>query len=354
MKEKNFEKYDPNSLALDNGKVFGLPFEYEDSPIVILPIPWDVTVSYGNGTSNGPKAILEASRQVDLYDNDHNLAWQVGFYMLEEDPKIASLNKTHRKIAEECINFLEQGGDISKSKELNSKIQTVNKASENIRKIVKESTSKQLQNNKIVGLLGGDHSTPLGLFDALAEKYSEFGVLQIDAHMDLREAYEGFTYSHASIFYNALKSKSITKLVQVGIRDYCQAEIEEAHSQGQRVEIFYDRDLKSSQFTGTSWDNICSKIISNLPSNVHISFDIDGLDPKLCPNTGTPVPGGLEYEQVLHLFRRLVASGRKIISFDLNEVSIGDGTSDWDANVGARILWKLCVYTAISNNLSPL
>jgi agmatinase len=199
-----------------------------------------------------------------------------------------------------------------------------------------------------VAMLGGDHSTPLGFIRALGEKYNRFGVLQIDAHADLRKAYEGFTYSHASIMYNALKLPAVGRLVQVGIRDYCDEELDVMKRAGGRIVTYFDQDIKEQLFGGTSWAAICDKIIADLPHDVYVSFDIDGLNPKLCPNTGTPVAGGFEFEEVAFLIKKLVKSGRKIIGFDLNEVA--PGADDWDANVGARLLYHLCNWMAVSQN----
>jgi agmatinase len=185
------------------------------------------------------------------------------------------------------------------------------------------------------------------MMQALAEKFGEFAVLQIDAHADLRIAYEGFEYSHASIMYNALKLKEVQKLVQVGIRDYCEEELNIIENSKGRVKTFFDRDIKYAQYNGDSWDRIVNRIVNELPNQIYLSFDIDGLDPKLCPNTGTPVAGGFETEQVLFLLEKIVRSGRKIIAFDLNEVSPGVG-NDWDANVAARLLYRICNLVAFS------
>jgi agmatinase len=165
--------------------------------------------------------------------------------------------------------------------------------------------------------------------------------------MDLREAYEGFTYSHASIFWNVLQRKGITQLTQVGIRDYCEAEALFAKELAGRVAVFFDQQLQEQAFQGISWQEQCTRIIATLPEKVYISFDIDALDPKLCPNTGTPVPGGLSLPQALYLIKQLVSGGRTIIGFDLNEVG-GLGCT-WDGNVGARVLYKLCNWLGRSN-----
>jgi agmatinase len=199
----------------------------------------------------------------------------------------------------------------------------------------------------MVGLLGGDHSTPLGFLRALSEQHNRFGILQIDAHADLRKAYEGFTYSHASIMYNALKLPAVGRLVQVGIRDICEEEVNVINRSMGRVVTFFDEDLKDKKISGTPWSALCDTIIQHLPQQVYISFDIDGLDPKLCPNTGTPVAGGLEFQEAVFLIKKVVDAGKTIIGFDLSEVAAGP--SDWDANVGARLLFQLCNWMAVSN-----
>jgi agmatinase len=237
-----------------------------------------------------------------------------------------------------CIDFIENSGFISTDNGMKALQNEVNYNSEIVNNWVYDNSKLQLENNKLVGLIGGDHSVPLGFLKALAEKYNDFGVLQIDAHLDLRESYEGFTYSHASIFYNALKIKEITKLVQVGIRDYCEEEVQKTKIEKQRVVVFYDQQLKEGIFAGVNWSTHCDLIVTQLPENVYISFDIDGLNPTLCPETGTPVPGGLDYWEAVYLLKKIVESGRKIIGFDLCEV----GNNDWDANVGARLVYKMC------------
>jgi agmatinase len=139
--------------------------------------------------------------------------------------------------------------------------------------------------------------------------------------------------------YNALQLKGVKALVQVGIRDYCEEEMNLINSD-KRVSTFFDRDLKRAQIEGKNWKTLVDAIIKKLPAKVFISFDIDGLDPKMCPNTGTPVPGGLEYEQAIYLMEALIKAKKKIIGFDLNEVA--PGKDEWDANVGARLLFKMC------------
>ena len=149
--------------------------------------------------------------------------------------------------------------------------------------------------------------------------------------------------------YNALQQiPELKRLVQVGVRDYCQEEIDYIHNSNYQVITYFDKDIKERGFEGQSWKQIADEIVSHLPDKVYISFDIDGLDPKLCPHTGTPVPGGFETEQIFYLMKKIIQSGRKFIGFDLAEIGVGE--TDWDANVGARVLWKLCNLLVASNS----
>lgn len=338
--------FDPNGIGDANGNIYGLPFDTNEAKLVILPVPWEVTVSYQAGTAAAPEAILDASFQVDLYDPFVTDAWKLGIAMKEINQDIREKSNLLRLSAEEYIQKLSEGLNPEENAALLVKRNNINLAGLELNQWVKNKSLDLLNRNKVVGLLGGDHSTPLGLMQALAEKNPAFGILHIDAHADLREAYEGFEFSHASIMFNAIKIPQITQLVQVGIRDYCEAELLLIKSDN-RISTFFDRDMKHQQYEGSSWSAICDQIIDTLPEKVYLSFDIDGLDPKLCPNTGTPVPGGLELEQALYLIEKLVKSGRTIIGFDLNEVAPGD--DEWDANVGARLLYKLANMCLVSN-----
>lgn len=335
--------FDPNSVGLQSNNIFGLPFEEADASVVLLPVPWEVTVSYRPGTARGPEHVFESSLQVDLFDPDVKDGWKKGFYMQPIDRNIRKKSDYLRQCAELIISHLMDGGKVEENAQLAGKLAEVNEGGEMLFDWVREMTKRLLKDGKKVGLLGGDHSTPLGFIAALGQLHPEFGVLQIDAHADLREAYEGFTFSHASIMYNVLQRvPQVKKLVQVGIRDYCDEEIDLIQSSNGRVKTFFDKDLKEAQFEGKTWKEQCDEIIEALPQKVYISFDIDGLDPKLCPNTGTPVPGGFELEQVFYLLRKLRDSGREIIGFDLNEVSTGAHAHGIDSIVGARALYKLC------------
>lgn len=328
--------FNPNDVGVANGNIFGLPYTADESELIIIPVPTDITCSFNKGTAKAPQRIVEASLQVDLFDINLDKAWENKVYMLPVNKKEAKQHRKVGKIASEIITKLEQGEALTE--EDNEILSSVNAYCEEINKQVKETATYYLKQGKKVAVLGGDHNSPLGLIQALAEKYDDFGILQIDAHADLRIAYEGFEFSHASIAHNALQLKQVSKLVQVGIRDVCQDEKDYITNSNNRITTFFDWDIKAQQFNGKTWDSICEDIISALPQNVYISYDIDALDPKLCPNTGTPVPGGFEFEQINYLINKLVGSKKHLVGFDLNEV----GNHDWDANVGARVLFKLC------------
>lgn len=329
--------FNPSGVGLKNGNFIGLPFNEESANIVLVPVPWDVTVSYGEGTALAPQAILEASVQLDLFDADVKEAWKHGIFMQPLNENILADRNEIRPEAVKYIDFLENGGCVAENAKMKHRLETINNRCEELNNWVFRQTQQLLGKGKLLGIVGGDHSVPLGFLKALAEKHSDFGVLQIDAHLDLRNSYEGFTYSHASIFNNALEIKNISKLVQVGIRDYCEEEVARVAEEGERISVFYDQEMKENIFQGSNWNQQCVEIIKELPDKVYISFDMDGLDPKLCPNTGTPVPGGLDYNEAIFLFKKIIESGRQIIGFDVCET----GSAEWDASVAARIIYKL-------------
>ncbi len=341
--------FDPNQAGNPNNNIFGLPFTEEESKVVLLPVPWEVTVSYGAGTSRAAEQIFKASLQVDLFDPDVKDGWKNGFFMKPIDKKILLKSDYLRKEAELYIDYISKGEDVSANKFMCKSLREINEGSIHMNEWVYEQTKALLDAQKLVGLIGGDHSTPLGFYKAIGEKYPEFGILQIDAHPDLRVAYEDFKYSHASVMYNALNEvPQLKRIVQIGIRDYSEDENQFIADNNERIVTFFDKDIKERQFEGDTWKMIAGDIVDKLPQNVYISFDADGLDPKLCPNTGTPVAGGFQAEQMTYLFRKIIESGRQLVGFDLNEVGVGEG--GFDANIAARLLFTLCNLMVKSNS----
>lgn len=334
-------EFDPNGVGVANGNYYGLPFNIGEASLVLIEAPWDVTVSYGDGTANGPEAIREASTQLDLYDADYPDAWRRGIAALAPNALMREQSHVWRIEAKRVIDALEAGDN---STSIEAQLDTINKVCAQMNEQVYSRVKELILNRKLVGLVGGDHSTPYGAVRAVAEHHPHFGVLHFDAHRDLREAYEGFEFSHASIMYNLLRDvPQMERLVQVGVRDFCDAEQQLADSE-ERVVSFTDRALSHARYNGTTWAELCTQIVEQLPAEVYISFDIDALEVQYCPTTGTPVVGGVSFNEAAYLIWRVVESGRRIIGFDLVEVAPSQ-VGHIDEMVGARMLYKLCCAT---------
>ncbi len=331
--------YNPSDVG-KKGSIFGLPYNLEEAKLILLPVHLDVTVSYGQGTSKAPDSILYESSQLDLSLLSVDKPWELKMAMYDRIVN-ASQNEIHRGRATTVIKALEAGKEPDEEQ-----INFINEFCAITHERIEELSTSLLKLDKVVGVVGGDHSSPLGLMRALSKQH-EYGILQIDAHMDLRDSYEGFSYSHASIMFNALKEDGITTLTQVGIRDFCEEEENFISGSEKKVHVFYDEEIFSRKMKSIDWGKQVEEILETLPQNVYISFDMDGLDPSLCPNTGTPVAGGLQFNEVAYLLEQVVRSGRRIVGFDVCE----SGNDPWDANVAARILYRISVLTGISNEL---
>ncbi|HET7704458.1 MAG TPA: agmatinase family protein [Thermoanaerobaculia bacterium] len=326
--------FDPDAPAIGDG-IYGLPFTADDAEVIVIPVPFEATTSYGGGTSRGPKAVLEASRQVDLYDHETGRPYESGIAMLDIPRKVVGWNRQAKAIAAPVIK---EGGAVDRK--TRAAAEKVNRIGEQVNDWVYDQTIDLLDQDKMAVILGGDHSVPFGAIRAYSERYPGLGILHLDAHADLRDAYEGFTWSHASIFHNVMtRLPNVAKLVQVGVRDLGHAESQMIAGSGGRIETFFDADLALRKDRGESFASIADSIVASLPETVYLSWDIDGLDPTLCPGTGTPVPGGLSWNEAIGLLRAIARSGKKIVGLDLCEVSPGE--TEWDANVGARLLYKM-------------
>lgn len=341
------DNFDPNGVG-QAGRLFGLPFDVDSAQVVVIPVPWDVTSSFTDGASLGPEAILRVSPQIDLFMPLIPDAWKLGITMLPIDADWLQENNKARKYVIEYNRYLEGSSSQLSCEDIIDIRKNINMLSVKIIDWVYGKSKEILNANKIPVVLGGDHSAPFGLMRAISESSEEFGVLQIDAHADLRPSYAGFEFSHASIMHNLLKFENVTKLVQVGIRDFCEQEKDQMNNDP-RIETYYDALMARERFEGKSWGYQVEQIIESLPDNLYVTVDIDGLEQSFCPSTGTPVPGGLSYNQLMYLFEKLLGSGKKIHAFDICEVS-GAG-SEWDAIVGSRLLYNLANYTAVTQNL---
>lgn len=331
--------FDPNAAAVPGSGAFGLPHSPEDAHVVLVPVPFEATTSYGGGTADGPEAIREASRQVDLFDIETGRPYERGIAMLDHPAQVRAWNDEAKELAKPII---ESGGSDPTNPAHVKALERIDGLCAQMNDWVYKTVQHWIERGKLVGMVGGDHSTSFGCIQAHAERYGKLGVLHLDAHADLRNAYEGFTWSHASIMYNVVERiPGVTKLVQVAIRDLCDEENQIIERSNGRIETFFDAKIAEQRFDGVPWKKQVEAMVANLPEHVYLSFDIDGLDPVLCPHTGTPVPGGLSFAEANALIAGVAKSGRKIVGFDLNEVAPDPDGSEWDGNVGARLLYKM-------------
>jgi agmatinase len=339
--------FDPSGTASYTVGLFGIPSDRKTAKVVLIPVPWEVTTSYGGGAAGGPEAVWKASPQIDLFDLELKNSYERGYHLLPVPEQVRALNDELKPLALKVRESLEEQGELNP--EMTKVLAQVNAGCARMSEWVYGQAKEILSNGQIPAVLGGDHSSPEGNIRAVCEATGgKVGILHIDAHADLREKYQGFERSHASIMNNVMNAKwKPAKLVQVAIRDFSREEHDLITSRDD-IETFFDLHLKRELFEGTSWSRVCKDIAASLPEQVYISFDIDGLSPEYCPHTGTPVPGGLTFDQANYLFKTVVESGHKIVGFDLNEVAPGEGSDEWDGNVGARMLYKLCGWSVTS------
>jgi agmatinase len=331
--------FDPSGPAAEGSGIYGLPHSPAEAEVVLIPVPFDATTSYKPGAADGPRAILEASRQVDLYDHETGRPYERGIALLDEHEEIRAWNREARAAAERVIA---KGGVDPADPELAAAGALVDERSARVNHFVRATAERWLDAGKIVGAIGGDHAAPFGAIEAHAARFPGLGVLHLDAHADLRTAYEGFAWSHASIMDNVVRRiPGVARLVQIGIRDLSEEESAAIAGSGGRIVTFFDADLATERMAGVPYAAQLDRVVSSLPANVYLSFDIDGLDPALCPHTGTPVPGGLSFHEASALVARVAHSGRRIVGFDLCEVAPGPEGDQWDGNVGARLLYKM-------------
>lgn len=332
--------FDPDAAAGPDSGLFGLPSDSAQAEAVVLPVPFDATASYRKGAALGPAAILQASRQIDLFDLVTGKPYERGVRMLEPDAEIAAANERATLLTERVY-----AGEATEPEKAEI-VREVDACGALVAERLHADATRVLEAGRLPVVLGGDHSSPFGAIQAAAEKHPGLGVLHFDAHADLRVAYEGFTYSHASILHNVLERTEVSRLVQVGLRDVGEAEVRAIETSNGRVVPIWDHEWARAKLGGADLRALIRDALRPLPDEVWITFDIDGLDPVLCPNTGTPVPGGLTWHEAMLWLEEVAVSGKRIVGCDLNEVSPGP---DWkpgdedgiDAIVGARLLYRL-------------
>jgi agmatinase len=337
--------FDPDAAADPDSGLFGLDTPLDQAAAAVIPIGFDATTSYRTGTAAGPEWVRRASHQVDLHDRLFGDFWERGIASLPRDPRVDALQSSAFPRARRVV---EAGGRVNGCGELEADQTAVNLAGEELNRLVAEHTSAVLARDALPVVLGGDHAVPFGAIAAAADLRPGLGLLHFDAHADLRQAYEGFTWSHASILFNLVeRCAGVDRVLQVGIRDLCGEEQRRIDQNPDRIRTIFD----DAWARCTERRELIEASLDFLPEEVWITFDVDGLDPSLCPSTGTPVPGGLGWHDAMAWLEALSRSGRRVVGLDLVEVSGGplggastppvDAPDPWDAIVGARLLYRL-------------
>ncbi len=322
--------YNPNDAAEANGNFAGLPIHTSKTEIVYVPVPWDITASNAKGTANGPKNILDSSLQIDLYDELLPSAWEVHREFRPINEKTVQLN---HELSQKLESI--QGDNHEMTESLFTRI---NEACAKVHTNTFELCSAVLDKGQLPFVIGGDHSSAFGNIRAVSEHYDAIDIVQIDAHLDLRKAYEGFEYSHASIFFNAMTKLNIGQLFCVGARDFCPEEMEFGRNLGDRYHLMTAQQLFFQLLEGRDYSSIVKSFIQKLNGKVYLSLDVDALDLQYSLNTGTPVPGGLHYYHIIYLVREIVRSGRTIVGLDLCETA---GDSYVDGFTSAKLVYAL-------------
>ncbi len=329
--------FHPDDNGVGAHGIFGLPYTLDDARLVVALAPWEVTVTGRRGTAHAPQHIINASADIDLYFHPHGTPWQAGVAAEPFPEKDYETNLRLRTIVEEIYLQIREGADPSTI----DTTRWVDEENTRYLRRLEERIARYIERGQTVGLVGGEHTVALAGMRAALQRYPQLGILQVDAHADLRPHYLGLRTSHASVFRRLLEDFPQTPLVQVGLRDVSVGE-KQFIDQHPHIHAHFAADLYRS-----SPDRLL-QTIDPLPQHVYISFDIDGLDLQYCPHTGTPVPGGLSFQEAFEIISRLVQSGRTIVGFDLCEV----GEAPLDVRVGVFALFHLVNYTLLSNQAS--
>ena len=290
IKELEFLKNKDGFLGIDNKTKF-------NEKVVVVPFGLEKTVSYGGGTKNGPKEIIKASHQVELYDEELNY-------------------EPHKKIGIKTLK------PFKIDKNINKALKKISLINENI-----------LNKKKFPLVLGGEHSITPGCIIPFTKKFKNICLLHFDAHADLRESYLGEKFSHASAIRRCLDFKNVS-LISFGIRNISEGEIPFLKKNSKRINIFWAKDKKK-------WNlNTFKKMIKN--KTVYLTFDVDGFDSSIMPATGTPEPGGLFWNESLEIIK-IAAKNSNIVGADINELSPIKGFNSYNFLV-AKLAYKILAY----------
>lgn len=289
-------------MSEDSATYFGLAPEHsspENSRVAIVPCPYEATTSYGKGTEKGPAAVLEASQQVELFDDE-----------LWVEPYTVGVQTCAPVIMEPQTETMEDPF-----------------------RALQDAVAPLVEFNKFPIILGGEHALTLGAVKACIGRYPDLSILQVDAHADLRKSYEDKIYSHACVSYHLYKTLPQPNITQVGIRNISKGEADWMEEEQPNIHIFWARHQDKWNF---------SDIISTLSENVYLTIDIDGLDSAVMPATGTPEPGGMNWYQLMDLIKQLCIR-KNVVAADIVEFAPIEGMHAPSFLV-AKLLYKLIGY----------
>lgn len=345
MKSNKSDSYNPNLTAQANGNFIGLPHSYEEAYYILIPMPWDVTTSSRPGTSNGPRNILDCSLQLDLADPHNINVWKNGFHWYPWRHEFMDKNDVLREEARKIQDLYESGRSLDSDSQ--QSLYAINSASQSIHGSMRKIIRSIRSDRKFPICVGGDHSCALGSLQAAHDNFPGMGILHFDAHLDLRKAYEGFEYSHASVFYNLLRDVPDIPIVSVGIRDYCEEEWNRVNRNPMHS-VCYSQEIHLAHFRSESLRKLFMLYIDLLPTEIYVSLDVDVLEPHLCPNTGTPVPGGLQYYELMNIINLAIERGKRIVGFDICETG---GTGYIDGYTSAKLIYDIssAIQTSMNN-----
>ena len=272
--------------------------EYGKAKFVVLAVPYDLTATYVPGARNGPKAVIEASNHMELYDEE--------------------LGKETYRV----------GIDTGET------LDVADKSPEDMLNMVSKAVSSEIESQKYQVVVGGEHSISLGVVRELVKKYPNLSVLQLDAHADLRDSYDGTPYNHACV---GRRISELCPLVQVGVRSISKEEVD--FKKLSKVVTISDHEVKQGQ----GWSE---KVLDNLTDDVYLTFDLDVLDPAIMPAVGTPEPGGLNWHETIR-FLRMISQKKRIVSFDVVELTPQPGNVAPDF-LAAKLMYRIMGYIAES------
>ena len=336
------KEFDPNTISPDNGNYFGLSLTPEESALVLLSAPWDATSSLHTGSSYAPDAIIEMSRFVDFYEPMAPNSWRKGIATIPIDYSIQDLSHRLHSDTERLTKLHDEFGiSIIDDFMYDRRLKRVNEGSIEVNDMLFEQTTQWLDQGKVVGVVGGDQSISYSIIKAMGYKYEQLGVIHIGSKCDMHEAYQGFDFSHASTMYNVMRDvPQIEQMAFVGVQEFSPIEWERA-TNDKRVKLFTAQEIWTQQFEGKTWSEQVTEIVETMPQNVYIALNISGLTCEYSPNKGRISNGGLSLYQFIYLMDRVVASGRRIVGFDITEVVPRTGHKR-DILVIARLLFKMC------------